>query len=134
MVTQYISEPVQKRRLAKMKLWDAPGKTFTVYVHGWQTPNGHVGTIDRDTAKPRWVAMTLDSACSPDSIVRYRSEVFETREEAIRHVEAYKTRKQAQKGWDIWAGYVVATAVVRKRKTTTSPVAYTLATPEKIDG
>jgi hypothetical protein len=134
MVTGYISKPVQRRRLATMRLWDLPGKTFTVYRHGWQTPNGHVRSIERGTSKPRWVAMTLDSDCSPDSMVRYRSEVFETRKEALAHVEAHKTRKQAQKGWDIWAGYVVATAVVRKSKTTISPVAYTLATPEKIDG
>lgn len=128
-----ISKKVRERRLRKMALWDAPGKTFTMYVHGWQTPNGHVLSVERGTPKPRHVAMTLNSYADPESVVRFQSEVFETRKEALAHVKAYYARQRAGTGSKLSAAYIVSTISVRKRKITTSPSNYTLATPDKIE-
>lgn len=133
MTKQYISNKVQQRRLKKMALWDAPGKTFTMYVHGWQTPNGHVLSVERDTPKPRYVAMTFNSTADPDSVVRFRSKVFETRKEALAHVEEFYARYRALTGVHLTCAYIVSTVSVRKRKITTSPSNYTLATPDKIE-
>lgn len=132
METTYISEKIRQHRERHFTAWAKWTDTFTTYVHAYQTPMGRVGTVERFDKKKCWVALTLYPSNPTDSANRYHAEVFETKCEALAACQQYTVHHRARKGWTLTAAYVVPTVVVRKRKTTSTPVEYELATPQKV--
>lgn len=133
METTYISEKIRQQRERHFTAWAKWTDTFTTYVHAYQTPMGRVETVERFDKKRCWVALTLNASNPTDSAGRYHAEVFEYQGEALRACEQYFDRQRARTGWNLTAAYVVPTVVVRKRKTTSTPVEYELATPRKVE-
>jgi len=128
-----ISKKTRGQRDRRLAFWQRPGKSFTIFVHGYQKPNGYVGDVEKQTKTPRWVAMTLNAIYDPDHPGRWSPEVFETKREALDHIEAYYTRHSLREGWKLVSAQIAPTVVVRKRKVQTSPVAFELATPENVE-
>jgi hypothetical protein len=128
-----ISKKTRGQRDRRHERWQRPSESYTIFVHAYQMPNGYVADVETKTKTPRWVAMTLNAIYGPDHPGRWSPEVFETKRQALDHIEAYYTRHSQREGWSLVSAQIAPTVVVRKRKVQTSPVAFELATPENVE-